>query len=344
LIIPDILRRHAAAAGAEAWLDELPAVVRHLEQRWNITVGGPFSGGTEAYVVEATTVDGQAVVVKVLLPSNPNAARHEITALRLADGEGCVALLRDDPELGALLLERLGPSLFKLGLPVAQRLEILCDTVARMWCAAPDCGLPTGADRARQRGVFIAQTWEMLDRPCSEQAIDHALDCAHRRERAHDEERAVLVHGDVHQLNALEAGEDFKLIDPDGVLAEAECDLGILMRGDPVELLEGDPRQRARWLAARTGLDPTAIWEWGVIERVASGLHCEEIDFQPLGRQTLAAVDAVVGLDMSQIRRHPLRPLCNERRRRGAPELPIGARRCALPSGPLRIASTPGSA
>jgi hypothetical protein len=39
LIIPDILRRHAAAAGAEAWLDELPAVVRHLEQRWNITVG-----------------------------------------------------------------------------------------------------------------------------------------------------------------------------------------------------------------------------------------------------------------------------------------------------------------
>jgi streptomycin 6-kinase len=299
LIIPDIVRRHAAVAGAEAWLDELPAVVRHLEQRWNITVGGSFSDATEAYVVEATTVDGQAVVVKVLLPSNPNAARHEITALRLADGEGCVALLRDDPELGALLLERLGTSLFKLGLPVAQRLEILCDTVTRMWRAAPDCGLPTGADRAQQRGAFIAETWEMLDRPCSERAIDHALDCAHRRERAYDAERAVLVHGDVHQLNALEAGEDFKLIDPDGLSAEAECDLGILMRGDPVELLDGDPRQRARWLAARTGLDPTAIWEWGVIERVASGLHCEEIDLQPLGRQTLAAVDAVAGLDMS---------------------------------------------
>jgi len=103
----------------------------------------------------------------------------------------------------------------------------------------------------------------------------------------------------VHQLNALEAGEDFKLIDPGGVLAEAECDLGILMRGDPVGLLGGDPRQRARWLAARTGLGATAIWEWGVIERAASGLHCEEIDLQPLGRQTLAAVDAVAGLDMS---------------------------------------------
>jgi streptomycin 6-kinase len=37
----------------------------------------------------------------------------------------------------------------------------------------------------------------------------------------------------------------------------------------------------------------------GVIERIASGLHCEEIDLQPLGRQTLAAADAVAGLDMS---------------------------------------------
>jgi streptomycin 6-kinase len=299
LIIPDILRRHAAAAGAEAWLDELPAVVRHLEQRWSITVGGPFPGATEAYVAAAATADGQAVVVKVRLPSDPDAARHEITALRLADGKGCAALLRDDPGLGALLLERLGAPLFNLGLPVGKRLEILCGTVTRMWRAAPDCGLPTGADRARQRGVFIAQTWEMLGRPCSEQAIDHALDCARRRERAHDPERAVLVHGDVHQLNALAAGEDFKLIDPDAALAEAECDLGILMRGDPVELLDTDPRQRARWLAARTGLDPAAIWEWGVIERVASGLHCEEIGLQPLGRQTLAAVDAVAGLNMS---------------------------------------------
>jgi streptomycin 6-kinase len=298
LIIPDILRRHAAATGAEAWLDELPAVVRHLEQRWNITVGEPFWGATEAYVAQAATVDGQAVVLKVVLPSNPNAARHEITALRLADGDGCAALLGDDPEVGALLLERLGTPLFKLGLPVAQRLEILCDTVTQMWRAAPDCGLPTGAGRARQRGVFIAQTWEKLGRPCSEQAIGHAVDCAHRREQAHDPQRAVLVHGDVHQLNALEAGEDFKLIDPDGVLAEAECDLGTLMRGDPVELLDEDPRQRARWLAARTGLDAAAIWEWGVIERVASGLHCEQIGFQPLGRQTLAAADAVAGLDM----------------------------------------------
>jgi streptomycin 6-kinase len=296
--IPEILRNHAVAAGAGRWLGDLPAIVHDLEQRWDIAVGRPLAGATEAYVVEVTTSAGQPAVLKVLIPLSGNAARHEITALRVADGQGCVALLRDDPDFGALLLERLGPSLFELGVPIARRHEILCDTAARLWRPAPGCGLPTGADRARWLAAFVAESWENLDRPCTKRAIDYALACARRRATAHDDERAVLVHGDVHQLNALQAGAEFKLVDPDGLLAEPECDLGTVMRGDPVELLQGDPHERARRLSARAGLDATAIWEWGVIERVASGLHCTKIDLQPLGRQTLAAADAVAGYEM----------------------------------------------
>jgi streptomycin 6-kinase len=126
--------------------------------------------------------------------------------------------------------------------------------------------------------------------------VEHALVSARRRERAHRDEKAVLVHGDVHQLNALQSDGGFKLVDPNGLLAEAEYDLGVLMRGDPVELLAGDPFERTRWLAARTGLDPVATWEWGVIERVSSGLLCTQIHLQPLGRDTLRAAEAVAGL------------------------------------------------
>lgn len=114
---------------------------------------------------------------------------------------------------------------------------------------------------------------------------------ARRRIDAHDDERAVLVHGDVHQWNALEAEHGFKLVDPDGLLAEAEYDMGILMREDATELLDGDPRERARWLAARCGLNATAIWQWGVVERLSTGLLCTKIELQPVGRQMLAAVD-----------------------------------------------------
>ncbi len=166
----------------------------------------------------------------------------------------------------------------------------------RIWRPAPDCGLPTGADKARWLADFIVTSWEELDRPCSEKTVNHALACAVRRAQAHRDERAVLVHGDVDQLNALQNDGGFRLVDPDGLLAEAEYDLGVLMRGDPVELLGGDPVDRARWLAARTGLDLVAIWEWGVVERLSTGLLCTRIHLQPLGRDTLAAAEAVAGL------------------------------------------------
>ncbi len=282
--VPAVVRNRARAAGAEDWLERLPALVSGLEADWSITVGHPYEGGTEAFVADATRADGTPAVLKVLVPGTGNNASNEATVLRLVGGDGCPVLYRYDPDEGALLMERLGRPMYELGLPLARRLEILCATAARIWRPAPDCGLPTGADKAE------------LDRPCSEKTVDHALACAVRRAQAHRDERAVLVHGDVHQLNALQNDGGFKLIDPDGLLAEAEYDLGVLMRGDPVELLGGDPVDRARWLAARTGLDLVAIWEWGVVERLSTGLLCTRIHLQPLGRDTLAAAEAVAGL------------------------------------------------
>jgi streptomycin 6-kinase len=99
------------------------------------------------------------------------------------------------------------------------------------------------------------------------------------------------VHGDVHQWNALEAGAGFKLVDPDGLLAEPEYDLGIIMREDP---LDGDLPERARRLARQTGLDVQAIWEWGVVERVSTGLLGTQVGLQPVARQMLAAAEQVV--------------------------------------------------
>ena len=293
--VPGVVRNKALAAGAARWLDELPVLVASLEQEWHIVVGRPFADATEAFVAEATLHDGTHAVLKLIVPRDGDAAKNEITVLRLTNGEGCVALLRDDVERGALLLERLGRSLRELALPVEERLEVLCSTVAKVWRPAPDCGLPTGADKGRWLADFITRTWSELDRPCSERAVAHALACVAHRIDAHDDERAVLVHGDVHEWNAIEAENGFKLVDPDGLLAEAEYDMGVLMREDPLELRPGDERERARWLAARTGLDANAIWEWGVIERVSTGLLCTKIDLQPVGRQMLTVADRVSG-------------------------------------------------
>jgi streptomycin 6-kinase len=295
--VPSVVRSKARVAGALQWLSDLPDLVASIERDWSITVGRPYETATEAFVARATLARGQPAVLKLIVPRAADAARNEITALRLADGDGCPRLLRADEERGALLLERLGRPMHELALPIGRRHEILSSAAARIWRPAPDCGLPTGAQKGRWLAEFIAATWMALHHPCSEHAIDHALDCAARRAAAHDDERAVLVHGDVHQWNALAADDGYKLVDPDGLLAEAEYDLGILMREDPLELLDGDPRERARWLARRCGLNSTAIWEWGVAERVSTGLLCTQIGLQPVGRDMLAAAEQIAEQD-----------------------------------------------
>jgi streptomycin 6-kinase len=279
--IPPVVRRKALALGESAWLEALPGLVEDLAREWSLTLGRVYQDATEALVVEA----GDAVL-KVAIPGNQVAVHHEIAVLRLANGDGCAALLEADEARGALLLERLGPSLHSLGLPAARRHAILCDTAARVW--RPATGLPTGAEKARRLAEYIPAAWEETGRRCTERAVEHALECAERRRAAHDDARAVLVHGDVHEWNALQSNDGFKLVDPDGLLAEPEYDLGVIMREDP---LDGDLPARADRLAWRTGLNRDAIWEWGVVERVSTGLLATRIELQPVGAQMLAVAD-----------------------------------------------------
>ena len=296
LRVPPVVVNKARLAGAEAWLAELPELVESLSHQWDMTVGDAYEDATEAFVAAATLADGTPAVLKLVVPREGDAAANEITALQLADGEGCARLLRADASVDALLLERLGEPMSRLGWPLEARQEALCDAASRMWRPAAGVSLPTGADKGRYLIDFIVSTWEDLDHPCSEQAVAMAVDCAESRIAAHDDERSVLVHGDVHQWNALRSGDGFKLIDPDGLLAEPEYDLAILMREDPEELLGADDRVRAQWLATRTGLDVTAIWEWGVVERVSTGLLATAVELQPHGRLMLQVADQVAVL------------------------------------------------
>lgn len=292
---PQAVRRKAELAGATDWLRDLPGLVVDLEDEWDLVVERVYQDASEALVLAVRTSEGVDAVLKLMIPrGDGRAAEHEATALVLADGQGCARLLRHDLARHALLLERLGPSLHDLGLPVSKRHEILSDLAATMWRPAPDSGLPTGREKAFWLIEFITTTWESLGRPCSEAAVAHALACADRRAAAHADESARLVHGDVHEWNALQRRDgSFALVDPDGLLADPAYDLGIIMREDPDELLRGDPHWRSRWLAARTGLDEVAIWEWGVVERVSTGLVLYSIGLDDIGRRMLATAEAV---------------------------------------------------
>src|SRR5262249_13168925 len=86
---PGVVCEKALAVGAEAWLEALPELVRRVEDEWSLTVGRPYRDATEAFVAEATCDDGTPAVLKLIVPRDGDAARREMTVLRLAAGRGC---------------------------------------------------------------------------------------------------------------------------------------------------------------------------------------------------------------------------------------------------------------
>ena len=204
--------------------------------------------------------------------------RRSVTAHRLADGHGCARLLDHDDASAAMLLERLGPNLDELGLPLPPLLEAVVATLRSFWRpidAAVD--LPTGAEKAswladHDRGHVAAA------RPAvPREVIDRAVRCCDERAAAFDPARAVLVHGDAHGWNTVDAGAGrYKFVDPEGVRSEPAHDLAVPMREYNEPLLAGDTsrlvRARAELLASWCGVDADAVWQWGFIERVSTGL------------------------------------------------------------------------
>jgi streptomycin 6-kinase len=152
---------------------------------------------------------------------------------------------------------------------------------------------------AQWHSTFIADLWEHLDRPGSQRALDKALSFAQARARAFDPELAVLVHGDAHNGNTLQdlsqTPPSFKLIDPDGLVAEPAYDLGVLMR-EWIDELVADPvrrgRERCAYLSHLTGTDTQAIWEWGFMQCMSTGLFLIQVGQERSGIQMLEVADA----------------------------------------------------
>jgi streptomycin 6-kinase len=292
-----VVRAKATQLGAAGrrWLDDLPQAVAALEQLWSVTVTDPLSGGSASYVARVRTVGGGFAVLKMMLPGPEFGAQAR--TLEQAHGCGYARLLAADPDRSALLQEMLGQPMASLGLAPESQIRELCRALAEAWRVRVPAGatVAPGTDKASELAREVAKLWEELARPCSERVLVRALGYARSRTAAFDLRRCVVVHGDPHPGNALAAGAGaagrFAFIDPDGFLAEPAYDLGVVLRDWCHELLAGDARELAgrycRLLADQTGVAGAAIWEWGFLERVSTGLYILSLGEPELARPFL---------------------------------------------------------
>ena len=276
--------RSLGAAGA-AWLDRLPGLVAELERRLSVQVVESLTGGTSAYVGLARTADGDDVVLKVSVP-DPDFA-DEIGTLERAEGRGYVRLLAHDEAERAMLLEALGTSLDRSGLPPDEQIAIMARLLAQAWTVprAATGGSAEPTDKASSLARLVRENAGKTDHPFPPQVVDQALLYADRRAAAFRPDTCVLLHGDAAPANALAAraprpGAEtgYLLVDPDGFAGDPAYDVGVALRDWHPELLAADDpgrlaRRYAELLAAGSGLDAQEVWEWGYLERVSTGLY-----------------------------------------------------------------------
>lgn len=298
--LPSKVLRNIAAkgeAGAE-WLATLPTLVADLERRWNVVVGKTMPNATEAYVAETTSAGRQPGVLKLPAPG-ADKARRELGVLLAANGRGYVRVLEYDPVSGAMLMERLGLQLFQLGYPIKVQIEAICGTLAQAWRQPPpDLSLMTGAEKAELLARTIRTVSPRFEGACSARTVDVALRFAECRRAAFDPAASILGHGDAHCWNTLvdPAGGGFKFVDPDGLFIERAHDLSISLREWSDDFLAGDPvsrgRARCELLAHLTGVEATAIWQWGLLENLVNGLLYLDVGSPADAARFLAVADA----------------------------------------------------
>lgn len=293
--LPDMVLAKAKMLGADGdrWVAGLPTAVAELEQRWSITVGSANQDATEAFVAEARTAGGRRVVLKMTVPMPWRTG--QLAVIERAEGHGYVHLLESDSEHHAMLLEGLGPTLSSHGWEPERLIGVLCDTLREAWTLPLEPGLKDGREKALDFAEGIERVWRDLDRPCPATVIDQVQRFADSRAAAHGEDRAVHLHGDPHPSNALRvpaprpgADSGFVFIDPDGFAAEPAYDLGVILAGwdnratGKYYLLGGDDanavaRDLCAMLAKASGTDAQAVWEWGYLVRVATGIFALEL-------------------------------------------------------------------
>lgn len=275
---------HPALSGV---LDGLTGLLHDVSTQWSLVLGDVYTEGIGAPVI-AVEAAGEPAVLKIDRPGAALAA--QVATLTAAGGRGYAAVLAADVERGAVLMERLGPSLASRRLPPDAQLDHLAATLRLAWevplpapaqSAAPGVG---GAllDKADQLSGIVRRFRTRDDAERWGPALDRADELARHLSASRGGIPVVWCHGDPHQGNALQSNgiPRFKFVDPDGFGCEAEYDVGVTLRDFGRELLTRDAASARGWhdglceqAAAATGTDTERVRQWAFVERVTTGLY-----------------------------------------------------------------------
>ncbi len=182
-----------------------------------------------------------------------------------------VRLLECDPENGLLLLERLRPGETLATIADDDRAaEIAADIMSRLWIPAPEkhkfLTLKGWFDELQKlRPHFTGGTGPFPARLV--ETVEGLL-----RDLFREDALLYLIHGDYHHYNILSHGNEWRVIDPKGVIGAREYEVAPYMLNpwfQPRDIKQQTAR-RLDIFSERLGLDRHRLWAWTVAHSLLS--------------------------------------------------------------------------
>ena len=296
LEIPEALREKTLRTFGEKarkWQSELDGIFRRALEKWGLTPCGLTTEPSYNLVCFAESPTYGAVALKIGVPHAD--LFTEMKALSIYGGAGICTCYDTDPELGALLIERIQPGddlrtvadlpeRFRIAADLIRRLPIPLPLDLRQVGRLPEVELPTFADwigkafaRVRSEGRATAGFLGLVD---TAEVWFAEINGGHRPQ--------VLLHGDLHHMNILRSGEDsWKAIDPKGAYGPHCLETGRFINNqigfsEPTERLS-DLDQNARIFGEAIGESPRVVAICAFIDRVLGASWSIEDNADPDG-------------------------------------------------------------
>jgi streptomycin 6-kinase len=208
-------------------------------------------------------------VLKLTSPRDDE-ADQEPDALELWSGDGAVRLLRRDTRSRAMLLERARPGTDLSKLAEEAATAIAVEVAARLWRRA--------GEPFRWIGDHVPR-W-LDNAKAAAGAATGLIPLARELYDSLEIGRSVLIHGDLHHHNILDAGDRYVAIDPKPMLGEPEFDVPPFL-WNPADEGNAITRERTeRRLAAfaAAGLDEGRMRAWCVIRGAYLGVDDRDVE------------------------------------------------------------------
>jgi streptomycin 6-kinase len=190
------------------WLEDLDSLVADLAQKWNLRNLKPFENLTFNYVARGFRND-LPIVLKVGI--RDGLLEQERFALKFFENYGSVKLL--DSSGGAILLQRAipGNSLMKY-FPNRENesIEIAANVIRKLHSVD---GISKNFTLIEELLSIFQEKWDVPDRLLAkaQRIANHLLKTTTTN---------IAMHGDLHHDNILRNGNEWKIIDPAGVIGD----------------------------------------------------------------------------------------------------------------------------